>query len=785
MTVNSAYAQEAAVRTYTVPAGSLTSALNRFGRDAGIMLSFSSETTNKLQSKGLNGSYTITAGLQALLAGSGLEAVRQANGGYTLQASLQSSQQDAVLAPVTVRAQADETTEGSGSYTTRATGAGTRMSLSLRETPQSVSVISRQQMDDQNLVTLTDVLRQTPGIVVDRVDERVLFTSRGFDLSPMINGIPTLAFNSVAGESGLLSTAIYDRVEVVRGAAGLLNGVGSPGGSINLVRKRPTSDFSGRATVGLGSWNQYNTEIDLSNKLNAAGTVRGRVVGSYTDGDNFIDYKQRRENVFYGAVEADIAPDTIASVGYEFQKNSIKGGNFGQAPLFFSDGSRTNLPRTFNSSTPWSSWDVQQDRFFLNLEHKLNNGWSIKAEAAQTKNKRDRVGGDIWLYPSDVDAATGNASIDQGADQARGTNKSFDVFASGPFELFGRTHSASLGLNVNRYSYSVAGALSVPAWPDQIIHSIYDLRGLPRPDFKYSNGAFGADTTQTAVYGSTRLKPTDNLAILLGGRLTWYRNTDWNMSPTGEKTSAEPNRESSVFTPYAGIVYDLNKEYSAYASYTDIFQPNTVRDSSNSVLDPKRGRNLELGLKGEHWDGRLNTSLAVFQTDEDNVAVVDAGAPLLPDGTAPSRAVKGARSKGFELTASGELARGWQVMGGYTYFAKRDAEKIMLNTTLPRRLLRIATSYRLPGSWSKLIVGGNVSYQSEISYDEYYGLGSSTQGGLTLLGLMARYEIDKNWSAALNIENVTDKYYYSGLGGYNGYTYGNPRNAWLKLSYKF
>jgi iron complex outermembrane receptor protein/outer membrane receptor for ferric coprogen and ferric-rhodotorulic acid len=124
-------------------------------------------------------------------------------------------------------------------------------------------------------------------------------------------------------------------------------------------------------------------------------------------------------------------------------------------------------------------------------------------------------------------------------------------------------------------------------------------------------------------------------------------------------------------------------------------------------------------------------------------------------------------------------------MTGYTYHAKRDSLDVLLNPNYPRRLFRVATSYRLPGQLSGLTIGGNISYQSGISYEEANGLGTATQGGLTLLGLMARYQFDKQLSLSLNVENVTDKYYYSGLGYYNGYNYGNPRNAWLKMNYKF
>ena len=202
-------------------------------------------------------------------------------------------------------------------------------------------------------------------------------------------------------------------------------------------------------------------------------------------------------------------------------------------------------------------------------------------------------------------------------------------------------------------------------------------------------------------------------------------------------------------------------------------------------MPPQTGKNYELGLKGEHLDGKLNTSFALFRTQEANVPVEDPSAPPLPDGSTPYRSVAGARSKGFEVTVAGEVARGLQVMGGYTYFAKRDNDGALLLPNYPERLFRLAASYRLPGAWNKLTVGGSVNYQSGIYYDESSGLGRASQGGVTLLGLMARYEFSKQVAASINIDNLTDKRYYSGLGGYNGYNYGTPRNVWMKVSYKF
>lgn len=731
----------------------------------------------------LQGRYTLQQALDRVLAGSGLIAVSSGSSALTV---IRGSTGSTSLKEVTVTAQADaSTTEGSGSYTTRATGAATRMELSLRETPQSVSVIGRQQIDEQNLVSLDDVLRQTPGIVADRNDERVTFSSRGFALGTMIDGVPTLGFNSVAGEASMISTTLYDRVEVVRGAAGLLNGVGAPGGSVNLVRRRPGTEFAGRISAGIGSWSRYNVELDAGGPLNAAGTLRGRTVLSRTDGHSFVEGKKRSEDVLYGILEADLAPGTLLSLGYEHQKTAIDGANYGQSPLFFSDGTRTRLPRSFNSSAPWSFWDMYTDKVFASLDQRTGSGWRLKAEASYLRSDRKRASGDLTTYRA-IDGLTGASTIDMRDNPADGTSKSFDVHLKGPFEAFGRVHEAVLGANYNDYRYNIHTNSAVPGVIDQRPLNFYLLQDYPRPAaFAYPLYSLSGTITEKAIYGSTRLRLLDPLSVIVGARATWYKADSSLVNWTsGERTMQPSAHESGVITPYFGIVYDLSKEFSLYASHTDIFQPNTVRDRNNVLLSPQRGKNVEVGLKGEHFGGRLNTSAAVFRTRESNLAVEDSGGVLLPDGSIPYRAVPGAKSKGFELTASGEVVPGWNVLAGYTYHAKRDDDGVLLNPQYPRRLLRLTTSYRLPGEWSKLTVGGSVSYQSGIYYDELNGLGRATQGGLTIFGLMARYDINERMSASMHIENVGDKRYYNGLGGYNGYTYGNPRNLWLKLSYK-
>ncbi len=680
-------------------------------------------------------------------------------------------------------------TEGTGSYTTGSSDSATRLNISLKETPQSMSVISNQQMKDHNLTTLLDVLEQTPGIAIDRVDERVRFSSRGFDLNYMIDGIPTFAFESVAGEASMINTAMYDRVEVIRGATGLLNGVGSPGGAINLVRKRPTSEFAGSITAGVGSWNRYTSELDLSGSLSENDNVRGRMVASITDGDSFINYKEHQENLFYGIIEADLSPNTLLSFGYEHQNTDTKGANFGQAPLFFADGSPTQLPYDYNPSTPWSTWNMSTDRLFINLDHGFSNGWQLKANASYADNKRDRYSRDIWLYPGDIDPVTGNGVGDANYNPAEGLNKSLDVYATGPFELFGREHQAAVGFNINHYDYNYYNTGPIAGAFDREVINIFDLASLPQPEFTHLLNTSSGKIEEQSLFATAQFKPTDPLSILVGSRVTWYEATGsfqlWTWGLNGQLLHDPAKNEDAVVTPYFGLTYELNPDYSVYASYTDIFEPNTSRNSNNEILDPKRGSNIELGIKGSHQGGELNTSFAVFEAEEDNLAIVDAGAAPLPDGSTPYKAVKGAKSRGFEMTIAGEVLPDWQLMAGYTYHSKRNQDGDILDPTKPRRQLRLSTSYRLPGELNKLTIGGSLSYQSAIHYDEYYGAGRAEQGDVTLIGLMARYEFTPQLNATLNIENLTDKEYYSGLGGYNGYTNGNPRNMWLKVNYQF
>ncbi|MCY1536341.1 Ferripyoverdine receptor [compost metagenome] len=244
-----------------------------------------------------------------------------------------------------------------------------------------------------------------------------------------------------------------------------------------------------------------------------------------------------------------------------------------------------------------------------------------------------------------------------------------------------------------------------------------------------------------------------------------------------------------MVVPYAGVVYDLNDNFSVYASYTSIFKPHeSERDIDDKSIEPEEGDSYELGIKGEFYDGLLNASLAYFEVKQDNLAEEVAFDPVA--NRSIYRAVQGAKTKGFELEVAGELLPDWQVRGGYTHRITRDGDHDKISTTEPEDLFRLSTSYRLPGQFNKLTIGGSANWQSKIWKDIWNPASNAsdykyTQDSYWVLDAMAKYQVTEQVSLTLNANNLTDEKYFSNLGFYDGGFYGDPRNYMLTTRWDF
>lgn len=315
----------AQTQSYQISAGPLEDALNSLAVQSGITLGFPSEMVEGKHSTGLQGSYTVQQALEQLLDGSGLEVFHD-NGGYRIRpaqatgASTPQEQESVTLEPMHVRAHTGsrETTEGTGSYTIGAASTATRLNLSFRDTPQSVSVVTREMIDDFGLKSIDQVMENVTGVNMAAFEQaRSEYSARGFLIDNLqIDGVAnTWDAGWTAGQTQT-SMAMFDRVEVVRGASGLISGAGNPSAAVNMVRKQANSkELSGTVRASAGSWDARELEADISTPVTADGAVRARIVGSYSEADSFTDHYNWDKTLFYGVVNADVSDNTLLTVG--------------------------------------------------------------------------------------------------------------------------------------------------------------------------------------------------------------------------------------------------------------------------------------------------------------------------------------------------------------------------------------------------------------------------------------------------------------------------------------
>jgi len=302
-----------ATASYAIPAGPLAGALNRYAQQAGVSIVIDASKVQGLHTAGLQGSHAIEDGFAMLLRGSGY-AIGKTATGYVLVAAPASaptaatsaaSAAERTMPAITIVGQAEQgaTTEGSGSYTARKINIG-KGEQAMKDIPQSVSVLTRQRLDDQGITDLREAVNNVTGVVgVHGVGPGVVITARGFQIDQwQYDGVPIDRNTYALGNWGQENMVIYDRLEVLRGASGMLVGTGSPGGSVNLVRKRPSAARSVSMTARAGSWDHYGAQLDVSSPLTADGSLRARVIVDEDDTHSFIDQVWSKNRTVYAAL---------------------------------------------------------------------------------------------------------------------------------------------------------------------------------------------------------------------------------------------------------------------------------------------------------------------------------------------------------------------------------------------------------------------------------------------------------------------------------------------------
>ncbi|ROR08688.1 ferric-rhodotorulic acid/ferric-coprogen receptor FhuE [Erwinia sp. JUb26] len=675
---------------------------------------------------------------------------------------------------LTVEAKADDgaaSPTADTDYSVPVTTAGTKMPLALRDIPQSATIVSKQRMQDQALQSVGDVLTNTTGISAFNIDSnRSSYWSRGYLINNyLFDGIPTVVDDIWDFGDNASDTAIYDRIEVIRGANSLSTGSGYPSASVNMVRKHADSkELTGSLSAETGSWDKQRYVGDVTVPLNEEGTVRARAIGGYQENDSWLDRYHNRKRFLSTIVDADLTDSTTLSLGWDFQQTETRDPSWGGLPTWYSNGERTHYDRSFNAAPDWSYTDKQSNKVYANLTQRFDNGWQAQINGSHSKTTFDSKLMYPYGYP---DQQTG-----QGAYLFSGWNKgtrkvdSVDVYANGPFELLGRSHELMLGGSYSRQKNYFMNTF----FDGMTYNGDYNNWDGNTPQGDWNDWTVEDDDTirQKSAYTAARFSLADPLSLLVGARYT-----QWSARGTSG------DKDSNKIAPYAGLTYDINDTYSAYASYTTIFQPQSSRDASASYLDPVTGKSYEAGLKGDWANSRLTATLSVFRTEQNNLGVNTYG--FITGTTEYAYQAVDSVSRGVEFEVNGALTDNWQMTFGASRYIAEQRDGTAVKPELPRTTAKLFTSYRLP-MLQDLTVGGGVNWQNHTWQDNVAGpLGSTQveQSSYTLVNLFSRYQVTKQLSVQANINNLFDKEYYDYLGTYA--VYGAPRNFSVSANYNF
>ncbi|QHD01885.1 TonB-dependent siderophore receptor [Pseudomonas sp. S04] len=757
-------------RSYQIPAGTLGQTLSRFAAASHIALSFDPSLTDGLQSPGLNGNYSPLEALSHLLHGSGLDLQQRADASFTL---VRSANGDALqLAPTAITGQGlGVTTEDTHSYTTSEVSIG-KGNIKLKDIPQSVSVVTRQRMDDQNMNSLQDAMRQVTGATIKTYNSGSSLNDvymRGF----LVDQVQVDGVSQPTGQGDMATSfdlAMYDRVEVLRGPSGLYQGAGEPGGTINVVRKRALGRFALGGELGAGSYDHYRSSVDVTGPLNEQGSVRGRFITAYENNQSFVDYAQNERPMVYGRLEFDLDPSTTLSVGGAYQQNH-------STPAFglpaYADGRLLDVPRSTFVDAKWNELNEKVWESFAEVDHALDNGGQFKTTL--TYRDAETPKRNFTWADGAVDPATGDSWAVAYNYYTHIKTIGVDSFVTTPFEAFERSHEFTVGGEYQHLDkdFTYGGGDYFPI-------NVFDPGSIdiPKQDYERNNGNW-SKSDQYGFYTRAKLNVSDWLDVVGGSRVSWYESDAQNANAFFNNFSSAHTSINRKVVPYGALIAKLTPELSAYASYTGVFKPQSEIGSDSSPIGPRKGKQYEVGLKREFYDGRLNASVAVFRIYDENRAEYD-------NLTAAYEAQGKARSQGWETELSGNLSDNWSLVTGYAFTTTKTLEADdgnegkTFSTITPKHNFNLWTKYQFTdGPLKDFSVGGGVRivsktyFQREVRFEQSgYGITTAQVG----------YKINDNLSTTLTANNLFDRKYYDRVDASWGTNfYGDPRNLTLTL----
>lgn len=654
-------------------------------------------------------------------------------------------------------------------YRARRSASATKTDTALEEIPQSVSVVPAQVLEDLDSPRIERALDFAGGVA--RQNDFGGLTLYEYS----VRGLTTAEFykDGFSVNRGYMNSpdaANLERIEVLKGPASSLYGRGDPGGTINLVSKRPQRDRFARLDLGAGRWDRYRSTLDLNTPLDEAEDMLLRMNLAVEDNQNFRDYRSGERQFFAPAFSWDIDPDTRLLVQAEVIRNRQVFDRGVVAP----EGHLSRVSRSAFFGEP-DDGKIRNNNETLQaeLERDLNPNWTLRLAGHY---KQGRMNG----------YATEASSL---AADGRTLNRDYRYRdfdwqdAITQLELRGRVHAAGIehnlliGTEYERYAKDERLLRSRPTATLDIYAPVY---GQPRPPFSTGVGGRSTHTNELVHSRSLNLQDqmrlTDRLFALVGARYDHYEQRLDN-----EVRGSRARQTQEEVTPRVGVLYQLTPEVGVFANASRSFKPNGGADAGGSPFEPEKGVGYEAGVKLDLLDGGLGMTLAAFHLTKENVLTAD------PNDPSYQMATGEVRSRGFDLQFSGRLGDALRVIGAYAYVDAEVTEDNTLDTgsrlrNVPRHSGSLMGVYELHGGLlDGLELGGALNYVGERS-------GNTEDSGFelpsyTTVDLLARYRASDRLSLGLNLNNVFDRTYYERSYSNVWVMPGDPRNLNLSLSW--
>ncbi|MBL8271587.1 TonB-dependent siderophore receptor [Steroidobacter sp.] len=675
---------------------------------------------------------------------------------------------------------------------------------SLRETPKSVSVVTRERIEVQSLTSLLEVLTQTTGVTaVNYSSVDSYYLSRGFEIHTVQIDGGSPAYTGGFGSFLTPDTAAYDHIEVLRGVDGIFTGAGEPGGVINLVRKRALATPQVQVNVSAGRWNMGRAELDVTGAITDDDRLRGRVVAAYEGKDYFYERAESDKKLFFGTFEYDIAADTtlIAGASYERRKEH---NYFVSGVMRYDDGRDLQLSRETAFNPDWSHWFSTTREAFARVEHKYGATGMLKLNLTRLEQDSENR---QFLALGAVSSTTGTGprAYMRGSDLSSAQDL-LDLSASGTFNAFGLQHRYTVGADYAKVDAGGQKDIRATNYFDAVTGPAVDVFDFDPTIYAVPIEYVGTyyselGPSQHGYYASLGLQLQKALRLTLAARYGEYRYRQVYQRGAPDGTLDTPISEShsvSRSIPSAALTWDLAEEWTAYVSYAETYQPQSVNLRAplpGTALDPAAGSNYEVGLKGR-VHGSLNAALAVYRLDRTGQAVADPAYPVL-SGTEGGQCcflpLGDITSEGFDAELSGHVAPGWQMLLGYTFTqTSRSGGASELASLLgysPKHLLKAWSTWQLPGRLSRWSVSTGVVAQSRTHFDglaldenAVARLYRFEEGSRAIWNASLQYRISEHWLVGIFGDNLADKRYYSVVGdARRNNIYGTPRSCVLTL----